>query len=513
MDFDSAMKRYRRLAERYNQGQLTTEQFEQAVDQLAVTDKQGDLWQIGVKSGKWYRFEGQHWVEDTPPLDRPAERPLTPEDKPRRSILKIVGILLLIGILLSCIVGAVYFVGGNLDQLGNTLSRRNASENQEAETQDAGSPDNQEENTPTVEPKEEEPTQSPSPEASPRPSPTQPDPTRPAAVEPQVWTLVSGNNFTSTPNLSGVWQTIPDRDWEWEFLTYSGRSALYLQFEGEQEFIYDQDSPSAWKIESGMIELNLALPEQDAQVFLICRLQEDTGDHYALKITNKRWEILSVTAGEETILAQGSTSDAFSARNLERFRFECSGSSLTAYDGKGRLALLTVEDGLDQGALALHFSAGSGVARIYLVKEHAVTLSEESVGSLLDVIRLETVAVTFSQPWRIHDPMTEEGYQGQDLVSLEIQIENFGSQLIEIDAVDIYIQQDETRIYTLDFTPESAEDPNALEFPLTLLPGRDEEGEVYFTSLSAVDLSNDWILVIDLTDQGLGRAQFQIPTE
>ena len=66
MDFNSAYRFYTQLKEQYGQGQINVDEFERRVNDLVVTDSAGDQWQIGVSSGKWYRYDGQNWVEDVP---------------------------------------------------------------------------------------------------------------------------------------------------------------------------------------------------------------------------------------------------------------------------------------------------------------------------------------------------------------------------------------------------------------------------------------------------------------
>jgi|GEM_PF-285208 len=66
MDFNSAYRFYTQLKEQYGQGQINVDEFERRVNNLVVTDSAGDQWQIGVSSGKWYRYDGQTWVEDVP---------------------------------------------------------------------------------------------------------------------------------------------------------------------------------------------------------------------------------------------------------------------------------------------------------------------------------------------------------------------------------------------------------------------------------------------------------------
>jgi hypothetical protein len=72
MDFKQAQQAYAVLKRQYDQGNIAAEEFQQRVDGLTVTDVKGDLWQIGVKSGHWYRLVEDNWVEDQPPMDAPT---------------------------------------------------------------------------------------------------------------------------------------------------------------------------------------------------------------------------------------------------------------------------------------------------------------------------------------------------------------------------------------------------------------------------------------------------------
>ncbi len=66
MDFKQTQQAYVRLKDQLEQGRITAEEFEARVNEMVVTDSAGILWQIGVSSGKWYRYDGQNWVEDVP---------------------------------------------------------------------------------------------------------------------------------------------------------------------------------------------------------------------------------------------------------------------------------------------------------------------------------------------------------------------------------------------------------------------------------------------------------------
>lgn len=87
MDFQQVQQTFFNLKSQFERGGITAEEFEARVNEMTVTDSAGTLWQIGVTTGRWYRFDGQSWVEDTPPLSTPIAAPppvipATPRSQP-----------------------------------------------------------------------------------------------------------------------------------------------------------------------------------------------------------------------------------------------------------------------------------------------------------------------------------------------------------------------------------------------------------------------------------------------
>ncbi len=120
MDFKQTRQAYVRLKDQLEQGRVTAEEFEARVNEMVVTDSAGVLWQMGVKTGKWYRYDGQGWVEDTPReyggINAAFAPPIAPqnvqssqnqEQPPGK---KWVGGLLIGGILAACCV--IVVIGG-----------------------------------------------------------------------------------------------------------------------------------------------------------------------------------------------------------------------------------------------------------------------------------------------------------------------------------------------------------------------------------------------------------------
>src|SRR3990172_3812650 len=86
MDFREAMAQYWKLRSQHEAGALGDAEFEAAVGDLTVVDAQGDAWQIGVSTGRWYRFDGQTWVEGFPalPSEDPSQAPPPPPPRAPR---------------------------------------------------------------------------------------------------------------------------------------------------------------------------------------------------------------------------------------------------------------------------------------------------------------------------------------------------------------------------------------------------------------------------------------------
>ena len=120
MDFKQTQQAYIHLKDQLEQGHITADEFESRVNEMIVTDSAGVLWQMGVKTGKWYRYDGQGWVEDTPrefggidadftPLVTPQNvQPYQNQEQPQGN--KWVGGLLIGGILAACCV--IVVIGG-----------------------------------------------------------------------------------------------------------------------------------------------------------------------------------------------------------------------------------------------------------------------------------------------------------------------------------------------------------------------------------------------------------------
>ena len=67
MDVYQAIQEIQRLRNLFAAGQISPEGFAQAVNQLKITDAAGNFWHVDGATLKWFRFEGQTWIERTPP--------------------------------------------------------------------------------------------------------------------------------------------------------------------------------------------------------------------------------------------------------------------------------------------------------------------------------------------------------------------------------------------------------------------------------------------------------------
>jgi LysM repeat protein len=66
MDFQDLQRRYDELREQFDAGKISEEKFNDELEGLQLKDEQGHYWTIGAQSGKWYRYDGRSWVQETP---------------------------------------------------------------------------------------------------------------------------------------------------------------------------------------------------------------------------------------------------------------------------------------------------------------------------------------------------------------------------------------------------------------------------------------------------------------
>jgi hypothetical protein len=55
------------LKKKFQAGEISRQEFVEAMKKLRLKDEQGRFWMIGAQSGKWYFFEGKDWVQSEPP--------------------------------------------------------------------------------------------------------------------------------------------------------------------------------------------------------------------------------------------------------------------------------------------------------------------------------------------------------------------------------------------------------------------------------------------------------------
>jgi hypothetical protein len=73
MDIPQAVHEIQRLRGLFAAGQISADAFAQAVNDLQIVDAAGNFWHVDGATLKWFRFEGQAWVEQAPPVPFPAQ--------------------------------------------------------------------------------------------------------------------------------------------------------------------------------------------------------------------------------------------------------------------------------------------------------------------------------------------------------------------------------------------------------------------------------------------------------
>ncbi len=102
--FKRAEDEFQRLDAQRKAGRLTQSQFEAALESLMV-EYEGRYWSIGARTGKWYVYDGQNWIESLLPVQplsagTVSRAPATPSS-PKRSGLSclVITIVIVVGLI------------------------------------------------------------------------------------------------------------------------------------------------------------------------------------------------------------------------------------------------------------------------------------------------------------------------------------------------------------------------------------------------------------------------------
>lgn len=520
MDFNSARKQFERLTRLYHNGDISSEEYTQGVDQLAITDSKGNEWMIGMQSGKWYRKTGESWVEDDPHAIQAAVGPVPGKSRRGRRLL---AVLLLLALVLAC-TGFWYFgLGGKIPDLSGSVKQTQDSEvmtqvarlEMEAsqtvavaegtsEVEDNITPTPEQTLTPTLSAEDLTAT-APTPTATTEPTPTEtslpPEPEAP----PESWQPQSVLDVDQELALRQDWEEAPNKDWEYEFLNYEDRRALLIQFK-ETEVLLHADGEEFGNVER---QMTLAIPDVEGGVSFFCRWDEDTQSGYKFRLTNQTWSLVRVDDGDESVLTGGNQSAAFQEGDYESFVMRCQEEQFEIFR-EGAQLLSFRDETYETGTAGLLFEINEGIGLAFFIQDRVMAQLADDVDAREgDVVRLPDLDIQFVQLNDEYDEMEESGYDGQDLIGLELRIDNKSGENVTLQPETFLLTDGLLRTSWLDFVPASA--GNRTRMPFTLAPGVNT-GEVFFAGVSPDDLEN-WLFVVDLRYEEFGQAEFIFATE
>lgn len=105
--FTQVENEYFRLKGLLAAGRMNREEFEHALKQLVIQDEQGRHWMLGVDDAKWYRHDGNAWVQAVPSGGAiPGASAITASPAPPRHGSQFLLIVIASSIVLLCICGA-----------------------------------------------------------------------------------------------------------------------------------------------------------------------------------------------------------------------------------------------------------------------------------------------------------------------------------------------------------------------------------------------------------------------
>lgn len=57
------------LSKQFKRGEISRDQYAEALKKLRLVDGEGRCWMIGAQTGRWYYYDGQQWIQSEPPED------------------------------------------------------------------------------------------------------------------------------------------------------------------------------------------------------------------------------------------------------------------------------------------------------------------------------------------------------------------------------------------------------------------------------------------------------------
>jgi len=68
--FKEIEKEFQKLKDEYSKGIIDKEEFRKELEKLMIKDQEGKYWMIGLQTGKWYYYDGEKWIQSSPPYEK-----------------------------------------------------------------------------------------------------------------------------------------------------------------------------------------------------------------------------------------------------------------------------------------------------------------------------------------------------------------------------------------------------------------------------------------------------------
>jgi hypothetical protein len=530
VDFDEAKQEYLRLKSAFEAGDISASQFEEAVYGLIFVDRQGELWQIGLSSGEWYRKEGDAWIESVPPEDTSILKisPKAVSTAPERiahskgdpyflnlpvwawTFFALGGLVTLLGIFA---VLTFYYI----NQRPTPIAVARTLVVYETETPTAvltstrtvvgkvvetAAPEETSEPVPTSQSiVEVTPTLTATPVLIPSPQPSV-NPNRPPAV---TWKQLSQTDFDRLENMKGEWLGILDyfideESGSYDFVNYKGLNSMRLRYTSEYTDIFMETADEDLILRDVEIEEVLAIPSGSKASYadIMCRF-EDWSFTYSFSINTDNWTLFKYDDDQEVQLATGLLPSNFRSGEWGRFRMRCVGDTISVWLNSRLLASVrdtTFPTG--QWAISLYRNEGFTEADLYMYS-HRVYEQRNETALLGDMVQTGDTFITLDRGW------LQEGSR----YSLGVWIENRTADTLNIESDQIYLLRPDGKKISVDPNPPEG---NGFKFPFNLRESL-RVSNLYFQDITADDIDWGLQLVIDLTSSGLSEIRFQLPVE
>lgn len=331
-------------------------------------------------------------------------------------------------------------------------------------------------------------------------------------VESQVWKKLILFQPLLGDRPAQAWYDLSRREPESVSVESWPQVGFYVNYDKQVLGVHRVAGMDPYEIEDVDIEFLFDFNKSVGEFGLVCRLQPNHTDMYVLMVSDWEWRLVRTLEGNETILAQGMTTEEFRNQRSGYFWLQCEEDRLTVWNEAGLKAIVE-DNSLEKGAPGMLLTISDDQrSYIYISTEYIAYLDDDQKdGWVGDTIRADGLYATITEPLRVINPESE----GNKLATARVKLQNRGFEPIFLRSDQIYLELGGGEVSVLDIDMSGAQEfpvgrLHSLDYPYKLESNQLVYSDLVFDISDVEEYGGEALLVIDLSDQGFAPIQFDL---